>query len=628
MAPASLHDASSPGNVHPERVGDYTVLGKIGSGGMATVYRALHPATEREVALKVLAIQYWDRQDARTRFGREAVVLRQFDHPHILPVYDFGADGERLYLVMRLLDGRSLLHVLNNGPLTFELIGRYTREIASALDYAHARGVIHRDIKPANILLDADGRALLADFGVAQPAGGDARESGAESFVGTAAYASPEQCRGGALDRRSDIYSLAVLTFHMATGRLPFEASSGLAMIKMHLEERPPNPLGFNTALPIALYDVLLRGMAKDPNDRYPSAMKFSEAVDRALGVHELPEADSSDDWLVGDISPVTFAPDALPTASDAVISFADLPVTGTEGDPFAGAYGYEYDPSDLYFDDTVDLEALDDDSSFAMAFGTILLAVDTLDTNTAEPEPPDVLPAESAPVIRPIAPRAAPDSAPSLAPHAAPVRTQKPRDQGRALYGVVLASVVLLAVAVVGAMVAWRASHTPPDSGTLATYSEPALGITFDYPQDWTRQVGLAAVLSREATVTVALADVPVLVGGPYSAARIVITLQQIDPVAVFGVPAACHALLFDGPGATFSCMASKGYTTPVYSAYRTPRAEGVSLPGTLPPRAASLPMILLPTGDAPWIAVALAHWDGYPDARAALDTVAQSVR
>lgn len=604
------------------------MLGKIGSGGMATVYRALHPATGREVALKVLAIQYWDRQDARARFEREAVVLRQFDHAHILPVYDFGADGERLYLVMCLLDGRSLLHLLAAGPLTLEAIGRYTREIASALDYAHARGVIHRDIKPANILLDADGRALLADFGVAQPVSGDARERDAESFVGTAAYASPEQCRGGALDRRSDLYALAVLTFQMATGRLPFEASSALATIKMHLEERPPNPLGFNTALPIALYDVLLRGMAKDPNDRYPSAMKFSEAVDRALGVHALPEADSSDDWLVGDISPVTFAPDA----PDPVIAFADLPVAGTAGDPFAGAHGYEYDPSDLYFDDTVDLEAPDDDSSFAVAFGTILLAVDALDTNNTAPEPPAVPRVESAPVIRPIASHAQSDPAPRIAPHAAPqpapAHRRKSHDQWYALYGVVLASVIVLAVVVVGAMVAWRASHMPPDSGALATYTEPALGITFDYPQDWTRQVGLAAVLSREATVTVALADTLVPVGGPYGTARIVITLQQIDPVAVFGVPAACHALLFDGPGATFSCMASKGYTTPVHSAYRTPRAEGVALPGTLPPRPASLPVILLPTGDAPWIAVAIVHWDGYPDARAALDTVAQSVR
>lgn len=609
------------------------MLSKIGSGGMATVYRALHPATGREVALKVLAIQYWDRQDARIRFEREAMVLRQFDHPHILPVYDFGADGERLYLVMRLLDGRSLLHVLENGPLTVESIGRYTRQIASALDYAHARGVIHRDIKPANILLDADGRALLADFGVAQPTSGDASDSGGESFVGTAAYASPEQCRGGALDRRSDIYSLAVLTFQMATGRLPFEASSGLAMIKMHLEERPPNPLGFNTALPIALYDVLLRGMAKDPNDRYFSAMKFSEAVDRALGVHAIRDADSSDAWLVGDSAPVTFVPGDVTATPDSMISFTDLPVTGTEGDPFAGAHGYEYDPSDLYFDDNVDLEAPGDDSSFAMAFGTILLAVDALDANGAAPEQPAEqragLPAEqpaeprvaSAPVIRPIAPHAA--------PHAAPVRARRtPRDQGRALYGVVLASVVVLAVVVVGAMVAWRANHTPSDSGVLATYSEPALGITFDYPQDWTRQVGLAAVLSREATVTVTLADVALPVGGPYGEARIAITLQQIDPVAVFGVPAACHALVFDGPGATFSCMASKGYTTPVYSAYRTPRAEGVSLPGTLPPRPASLPVILLPTGDAPWIAVAIAHWDDYPGARTALDTVAQSVR
>ncbi len=363
---------------------------------MATVYHAYHPADGREVALKVLAIHLQDMPEVKTRFTREAQMLQQFDHPHILPVYDFGQDGERSYLAMRLLGGRSLAHVLSDGvPQPVEAVGRYTRQIASALDYAHARGIIHRDIKPANILLDGE-RVLLADFGVAQPTTADLRLTQARSFIGTAAYASPEQCRGDALDRRSDIYALAVLVFQMATGRLPFEAPSALGVIKLHLSERPPNPLAYNSALPIELYAVLERGLAKDPDDRYPSAMKFSDAVDEALGIHALPEADASEEWLVGDISPVTFDDAAPPESAPAPLaSTAALPppantgatVPGTRAPapsetppqgrfeaPFEGLYADSAARPDdvtamsMHFDESTNL---DDEISFATAFGT-----------------------------------------------------------------------------------------------------------------------------------------------------------------------------------------------------------------------------------------------------------------
>ncbi len=644
------NDTPSPGGLlHPQQIAGYTILNKIGSGGMATVYRAYHAPTGREVALKVLAIHLQDQADIRARFQREAYMLQQFRHPHILPVYDYGEDGETIYLAMQLLDGRSLADVLQDGvPLSHAAIGRYTREIAGALDYAHARGIIHRDIKPANILLDAGDAVLLADFGVAHPTADNARMTGAGAFIGTAAYASPEQCRGDPLDRRSDIYALAVLTFQMATGRLPFEASSALAVIKLHLTERPPNPLAYNPTLPVALYDVLLRGMAKAPDDRYPSALAFSEAVDRALGLHVPPDidADARDDWLDGDLAPVTVdaaaadagtgdshapgaVPDDVPPARevaglpepgadpDQLITFEDLPPAGTLGDPFAGISPDEYDVSELIFDEYADLEPPDDALSFAAAFG----ALDAIDPDEAEPvviprPQPDAVRVVNG-VIRPL-----------VAPPTIERRTlpPPPKTRGGWLYVVLLLSVLLLALVAAGAMLAWRARNNDREDDPT-TYSDPTLGITFEYPQRWHRQRGLAAVLSPADTATLALSDAPVPVAGPYTGAAIVITLQQIDPVAVFDVPPVCRYALPDGPGETFTCMRAWAYVTPVYDPFHSPHAWGVMLPGTLPPEPASIPVVLLPTGDTPWLAVAIAHWDGYADARATLVEVAASV-
>ena len=228
-----------------ERFGPYIIQEKIGAGGMATVYRARHVNSQNQIALKVLSIHMTGQEDMRRRFEREARTLIQFNHPHILPVFDFGEDRGTPYIALKLLSGRDLSDLLKNAPLPIAQIGRLTRQIASALDYAHARGIVHRDIKPANILLDDQNNPYLADFGVAYLTEPDlgTRLTQAGSFIGTVAYASPEQCRGEPLDRPSDVYALAVMVFQMATGRLPFEALSPLAVIKLHLHESPPNPL-------------------------------------------------------------------------------------------------------------------------------------------------------------------------------------------------------------------------------------------------------------------------------------------------------------------------------------------------------------------------------------------------
>lgn len=318
---------------------------------MATVYRATHPQDGREVALKVLAIHLADHGDVRRRFEREANMLLQFRHPHILPVYDFGEDRGTPYLVMKLMSGRTLSDLLQGKPLRIEEVGQYTRQIASALDYAHARGIIHRDVKPANILLDQAGTPYLADFGVAYwttESDPNVRLTQTGEFIGTVAYASPEQCEGKKLDRPSDIYALAVMVFQMATGHLPFESSSPLAVIKMHLRDAPPNPLAFNPSLPVALYNVLVKALAKLPENRHPSAMKFSEAVDEALRLRAWLQPVGEDNWLYDDLKPIL--PDG--PATKLIGAGQTLPVNEKPPDPFSFNVSVDYDsPADPFTD-------------------------------------------------------------------------------------------------------------------------------------------------------------------------------------------------------------------------------------------------------------------------------------
>lgn len=265
----------------PRPIGPYLVTEKIGAGGMANVYRARHIETGAEVAIKVLALHLEQQPAARARFEHEAALLLGLRHPHILPVYDFGEDGDIPYLVMRLLGGRSLKDELRAAPLDLAQAATWVRQLAGALDYAHARGVIHRDVKPANVLLDGESVPFLADFGVATVIG--AAQETAGEFVGTAAYAAPEQCRGEPAVRASDQYALAVVAYEMLTGRRPFSGPTALAVMAQHIGDAPPDPLAINRALPHAVRRVLAQALAKQAAARYPSALAFSRALDRAL---------------------------------------------------------------------------------------------------------------------------------------------------------------------------------------------------------------------------------------------------------------------------------------------------------------------------------------------------------
>ncbi len=264
-------------------VGPYELLDRLGSGGMGHVYRARLPGEgPAALAIKVVPLQSSAQRAAqRQRFLREAQTATRLRHPHILPVYDYGESNGQLYLVMKLVEGGTLADRIAQGPLPVGEVAAILTQVAGALDYAHARGVIHRDIKPQNILFDRGGDAYLSDFGVAQH---DLRVgTGGNSFIGTAAYASPEQCRGEELTSASDLYALGVVTFEMLTGTLPFQGLTALALMHQHLHQPPPDPCSLRPELPPATGEVVQRVLAKRPSARYRSAASFSGALTRAL---------------------------------------------------------------------------------------------------------------------------------------------------------------------------------------------------------------------------------------------------------------------------------------------------------------------------------------------------------
>jgi len=269
----------------PRAIGPYLVTEKVGAGGMANVYRARHSATRDEVALKLLALHLENQPAARARFRHEAALVLGLRNPHILPVFDYGEDGDLPYLVMRLLGGQSLADRLKGAPLDPAEAARIVRQLAGALDFAHARGIIHRDVKPANVLLDEAGTPYLADFGIAAVIG----ETTPGEFVGTAAYAAPEQCLGEAVSAASDQDALGVIAFEMLTGRRLFEGPTALAVLAQQIDAEPPDPLALNPALPSAVRSVFARALAKQPAQRYRLAVDFSAALDAALGISAPP---------------------------------------------------------------------------------------------------------------------------------------------------------------------------------------------------------------------------------------------------------------------------------------------------------------------------------------------------
>ncbi len=270
----------------------YLLEGEVGRGGMAVVYRATDLRLHRPVAIKVLPPDVAFNSDVRTRFIREAQTAAQLNHPNIVQIYSVeeedegGASGGGLvYFVMAFIEGESLAGRLEReGPWPIEATVRVLRDVADALAYAHARGVVHRDIKPDNILIErATGRPMVTDFGIARAAAGETRLTLTGVAVGTPAYMSPEQALGEReLDGRSDLYSLAVVGYHMLAGEPPFKAANTPAMLVKHVSERPRPIRDVRPEIPAYLAVAIDRALAKRPEDRWSDAAEFRDALDAA----------------------------------------------------------------------------------------------------------------------------------------------------------------------------------------------------------------------------------------------------------------------------------------------------------------------------------------------------------
>jgi serine/threonine protein kinase len=263
-----------------KKLGKYTILEEIGRGGMATVYRAQQPSMQRPVAIKVLPPYFLHNPDFFERFGREVEVVSSLEHPHILPIYDYGKDEDTPYIVMRFLGGGSLAQGNWRGVESLLTLEKPLSQVAEALDYAHQHGVIHRDIKPGNIMLDENSNAYLSDFGIARVMNSELTGT---AIVGTPAYMSPEQANGMPIDGYSDIYALGIVLFELITGRRPFESESLAALLLKHISEELPSARGFRADIPIGVEMVLSKATAKKPTDRYGSAVEMANAFSTAL---------------------------------------------------------------------------------------------------------------------------------------------------------------------------------------------------------------------------------------------------------------------------------------------------------------------------------------------------------
>lgn len=266
-----------------QSLGPYQIINQIGKGGMATVYKAYHASMDRYVALKVVAAGLTDDPNFLKRFQQEARLIAKLEHPHILPVHDFGEADGIPYMVMRYLEAGTLKERLSSGPLPLEEADRIFTQLANALGYAHENGVIHRDIKPSNAMLDRRGDVFLTDFGVAKMLEGSSELTATGAITGTPAYMSPEQATGNRADQRSDIYSLGILLFEMLTGRVPFEAETPMAVLFKQIQDPPPPLSMVRPDLPYTLEAVLLKAMAKDPADRYQDMQSFLSSWKSAL---------------------------------------------------------------------------------------------------------------------------------------------------------------------------------------------------------------------------------------------------------------------------------------------------------------------------------------------------------
>ncbi len=294
------NNSDRPDPLIGQHLGDYTIQGLIGRGGMARVYEGYDEKLGRRAAVKVMEIYHEHGDELTQRFIREARAVANLDHPGIISVYQFGEGQDLYYMAMKYVEGRTLLSILKqlrqqNKFLDQRHVANIISEVSAALDYAHSRGVIHRDIKPSNIMLTTENRAVLTDFGLTMQVGADTTQGTA---FGTPRYIAPEQAISSQKSvPQSDIYSLGVVLYEMAAGRAPFDDESPMSLALSHITNAPPLPQSVRPDLPHPVQTVILKALEKRPENRWPTAMAMAQALREAYDGKE-PDVVLSDEQL------------------------------------------------------------------------------------------------------------------------------------------------------------------------------------------------------------------------------------------------------------------------------------------------------------------------------------------
>jgi eukaryotic-like serine/threonine-protein kinase len=280
--------AAGKGTIVDER---YKLERKIGSGGMADVWLASDQELDRQVAIKILHDRFAQDKEFVERFRREAQSAAGLQHPNVVSIFDRGAFRDTYFIAMEYVDGPQLKQLVKGGMGIDDAVD-FTRQVLNAARFAHRKGIVHRDLKPQNVLIDEDGRARVADFGIARGESSDITATG--SVMGTAQYLSPEQAQGKETTPRSDIYSIGVMLYEALTGRLPFEGDSAVAVALKQVSEMPRRPSVINPNVPPALDAVVMRALAKDPNARFKDADAFLKALDAAQHAPDRPRPEDT----------------------------------------------------------------------------------------------------------------------------------------------------------------------------------------------------------------------------------------------------------------------------------------------------------------------------------------------
>jgi len=266
------------------KLGPYEITEEIGKGGMATVYRAYQPSMDRHVAVKVIHASMLGDEVGRDRFQREAKLIAKLEHPHLLPIYDFDGAHDPPYIVMRFLEGGTLKQVMEADRLPAEEMLYLLHQVASALDYAHRQGVVHRDLKPSNIMIDKEGNAFIADFGIARVSDAPKDLTGTGNVIGTPGYMAPEQARGKVdVDSRADVYSLGVIIYELLAGQGPFDRENPLEELMAHVQEPVPDIREANPELSANVNQVVQKSLAKDREERYATSGELVSNLGKAL---------------------------------------------------------------------------------------------------------------------------------------------------------------------------------------------------------------------------------------------------------------------------------------------------------------------------------------------------------